>query len=488
MTVGSANNKNQYAGDGVQTAFPTTFLFFEDSHLTVIKTVIATGVDTVQTLTTDYTVTGAGNPAGGTVTFLAAPAATERVTIKRVVPLTQGSDYINASNFDQEILERDLDENVMMMQSVQEQIDRAITLPPSSTLGSQDLPKPEANQLLGWNTAADGLENKAQTAGTVTIPTNAADKKKVLRLDAAGTAVEVGPKMDFDPTTGDAGKVLQVNSAEDAVEVGLKMDFDPVAGDAGKVIQVNSAEDGLAIGSIILGPALLADAAKTFVVGDMDRVFLITPTATRILTLPTTSVTAGQIIEIHNLAAAQKITIEASGGTDIATFQDGMMRLVVIQATPTTAAHWRILEVSGGASPMFKAKISSSQLITTANPVKVQFNQEFIDNNGNYDPTTNFRFTPTVPGTYEFIIQIPITNINLTDQDQHIELRENGNVVVNRDASVPATSGTSKNALLITYRSPNGSTDFYEAFVNSLVDINYDVSGDSEFFGRRIGN
>lgn len=329
MTLSTTTNKQQANGDGVAVNFPFPNLFFTDSDLVVTSTVITTGVDTLQVIVTDYTVTGAGNPAGGTVIFLVAPLSTVRITIRRVVPLTQGSDYINASSFDQEVLERDLDENVMMAQQTEEEIARSIRLPASTTLATQNLPEPEANKLLGWNTAADGLENKSQTDGTVTIPTNAADAKKVLQLDAAGTAVEVGTKL---PVIG--------------------------AGDAEKVIKVNATEDGLAVGSIFLQPSVLADAAKTFVVGDMNNIFVITPTATRILTLPTTGVAAGDTIDINNLASAQDVTVEASGGTDIVTYADHRVRFTALQGTPTTDAHWRVEPVTGEYSAASKEIIA----------------------------------------------------------------------------------------------------------------------------------
>ncbi|KKK84650.1 hypothetical protein LCGC14_2781230, partial [marine sediment metagenome] len=78
--------------------------------------------------------------------------------------------------------------------------------------------------------------------------------------------------------------------------------------------------------------------------------FIITPTTTRVLTLPTTDVKVGNKIHFTNLAATQEITIEASGGADIATFQDGSMSLMALQDTPTTAAHWRIMDVHGSAA------------------------------------------------------------------------------------------------------------------------------------------
>ena len=59
MTVSSDLNRISYTGNGTTTVFPVNYYFLEDSHLQVIL-ITAAGVETIQTLTTNYTVTGAG--------------------------------------------------------------------------------------------------------------------------------------------------------------------------------------------------------------------------------------------------------------------------------------------------------------------------------------------------------------------------------------------------------------------------------------------
>ena len=74
MTVSSTTSKVSYTGNGVTTAFAVPFYFLEAADLQVILRSSA-GVETVQALTTNYTVAGAGVSSGGTVTMLTAPAA-----------------------------------------------------------------------------------------------------------------------------------------------------------------------------------------------------------------------------------------------------------------------------------------------------------------------------------------------------------------------------------------------------------------------------
>lgn len=169
MTVSSQTSRVSYAGNGSTKAFAVSFYFLADSHLKVILRA-ADGSETIKTLTTDYTVSGAGNPSGGTVTMGTAPAAGTTLVIVRNVPLIQETDYQANDPFPAESHERALDKLTMAMQTQQIQIDRSLKLKDStSTAGiSTELPDPASNQLIGWNQGATGLQNVTpQTLATI---------------------------------------------------------------------------------------------------------------------------------------------------------------------------------------------------------------------------------------------------------------------------------------------------------------------------------
>jgi len=64
MTVSSTTVKNSYSGNGSTTQFAYGYKIFADSDLIVIIRTDSTGVETVKTLTTHYTVSGAGDASG----------------------------------------------------------------------------------------------------------------------------------------------------------------------------------------------------------------------------------------------------------------------------------------------------------------------------------------------------------------------------------------------------------------------------------------
>jgi len=139
MTISSTTVKNSYAGNGTLDTFNYTFKIFADTDLQVIIR-DATATETVKTLTTHYTVTGAGSASGGTIVFTAGniPTATETVVIRRAVPQTQAIDYIANDPFPAESHEEGLDRAMMTLQQLQEEVDRSIKLSRTNTMNSTE--------------------------------------------------------------------------------------------------------------------------------------------------------------------------------------------------------------------------------------------------------------------------------------------------------------------------------------------------------------
>lgn len=121
MTVTSATARASYAGNGVTTAFTVPFRFLENSHVRVTL-ISSAGVETDKTLTTHYTVAGAGD-ATGTVTMITAPASGETLLIRRNVPVTQVTNYVNGDRFPADSHENALDKLTMIAQQFDDRLD-----------------------------------------------------------------------------------------------------------------------------------------------------------------------------------------------------------------------------------------------------------------------------------------------------------------------------------------------------------------------------
>ena len=139
MTISSTTVKNSYSGNGTLDTFNYTFKVFADADLQVIIR-DANATETVKTLTTHYTVTGAGSASGGTIVFTTGniPTATETVVIRRASPQTQAIDYIANDPFPAESHEEGLDRSMMAIQQLQEEVDRSIKLSRTNTMNSTE--------------------------------------------------------------------------------------------------------------------------------------------------------------------------------------------------------------------------------------------------------------------------------------------------------------------------------------------------------------
>lgn len=157
MTVATTVARTVVTGNGSATTFAYTFKINSNSELVVTKT-DADGADTALAEGTHYSVAGAGGASGGTVTYpLAGPALAsgERLTLRRVVPLTQETDLTNQGAFYAEVHESQFDASCMADQQLQEQLGRTLTFAVSDQCSGQ-LPNAaaRANRVLMFD--ADG--------------------------------------------------------------------------------------------------------------------------------------------------------------------------------------------------------------------------------------------------------------------------------------------------------------------------------------------
>lgn len=163
MTVASETSRVSYSGDGSTTVFSVPFYFLNNADLKVYLRVNATGVETLQTITTHYSVTGAGVLAGGSVTMVTAPATGQTLVIYRDPSLTQQTDYVGNDPFPAETHERALDKLTMLVQRLSSRFSRAITLKETSSYSALTIPDPESSKLLRWKSDLSGLENATAT-------------------------------------------------------------------------------------------------------------------------------------------------------------------------------------------------------------------------------------------------------------------------------------------------------------------------------------
>lgn len=151
INVADITPRIAYTATAAQTAFVVPFVFFENSDLKVYQNA------TLLTLDTDYTVTGAEDEDGGTVTLLTGATVGDEILITRHVPVEQTTHIPPSGPLDVPAINVQISKLVTMIQQQADQTERAVHLPDNDSTVSAELASAatRSNRLLGFDTNGD---------------------------------------------------------------------------------------------------------------------------------------------------------------------------------------------------------------------------------------------------------------------------------------------------------------------------------------------
>lgn len=135
MTIADSNYRNQYTATSGQTVFTYDFRILSESDLNVYVTDTSNN-ESLQTITTDYTVSGVGNVGGGSVTFVTGVTLNYVVTIVLNRTKLQDIDFTTGGDFPESNLDNGLDESSLRDKSVQEVLDRCFKFTTGSNISA----------------------------------------------------------------------------------------------------------------------------------------------------------------------------------------------------------------------------------------------------------------------------------------------------------------------------------------------------------------
>lgn len=206
MTVSSTISKVSYSGDDSTVSFPIPFNFTSNADIVAVLA-DADGNETTWTITTDYTLTGAGGTSGGTLTAFAAPATGETLVIYRDPEIKQLVDYVENDPFSADTHEGALDKLTYICQALDEKVGRALLQPVTSSGSNVTFAPPDAGKVLLWN-------------ATGTAVTNGPDADEIANAQsyAEAAAASAATVPTFPAITGEGGKYVKINAGGTAFE------------------------------------------------------------------------------------------------------------------------------------------------------------------------------------------------------------------------------------------------------------------------------
>ncbi len=193
MTSTTTSAKVRYNGDDSTISFPTTFKFIKNSH---VKAILrdASDVETIWVEATDFTLTGAGDADGGTLTAIVAPATGEVLVIKLDVPFTQAKVLPLGGPFPSPQVEEMGDLASMLSSQNNENFERTLHVPDTDSQNDTDLELPIDSVRASKFLAFDGSGNPIAAAGTSADlgPVSAYIDTLLAAADAAAARVILG--------------------------------------------------------------------------------------------------------------------------------------------------------------------------------------------------------------------------------------------------------------------------------------------------------
>src|ERR1035437_3579414 len=170
MTIVTTSTKAVAQGNGATTTWPFNFLIPNLSSVVLTLVDIPSGNPTI-IAPANFSITGLGNPAGGSITYPlsgSAVPATSNIVIQRVVAETQQTDFTLQGAVYPTDIEDALDYLTMITQQLQSQVNQSIVFSPADTVTVAPLPPATARAglFLGFNLSGDPIAVSGLTPGT----------------------------------------------------------------------------------------------------------------------------------------------------------------------------------------------------------------------------------------------------------------------------------------------------------------------------------
>lgn len=201
-----------YTGDGATSAYNVGFHFQADADLDVTVTSTA-DVETTLTLNTHYTVTGAGDQSGGTITLISSYAnlTTGYILVIRLKPaLNNSTSFVNGGKVSNAQIQTFVDRLSQRDIRQQDELDRCLKLPTQETGTSAKTvigdATARASKYLGFDSSGNPTLTSSVSSGSLNVSAYGETLLDDLSADAAQTTLGISTfvKTILDDTTGPA--------------------------------------------------------------------------------------------------------------------------------------------------------------------------------------------------------------------------------------------------------------------------------------------
>ena len=338
MTISTLIVKNSFNGDGSTTQFAYTFPIHSTAEIKVIER-SATGVETIKTLGTDYSITDTGN--GGSVNFTTAPASGVEVVLIRDTNLTQEVDYIANDPFPAETHEGAIDKLTLLAQEQQEELDRSLKISRTSTISNSELTKSaseRAGKVLTFDSSGE-LSLDISSVDVANVASIATEVANVSSISAAVSAINSN-SANVNLVAGSISSVntlgaisgLDTLAANNANITSLAAITSDISTNASNITAIqNASSNATAAANSASSAAASAASAQASAGGGAVK---ITSNDTAQNVLDTKLLVGGNLTKtINNAGGNETLTISMTGGAEVYGFSVNSTNNLIVTTT-----------------------------------------------------------------------------------------------------------------------------------------------------------
>ena len=190
ITISDTTPRVQYTATSGQTTFAVNFEFFVNADLKVYNGTTLLTYDASPSSASEYSVSGAGQTGGGSITLGGGATVGDKITIYRDMAIARSTDFPTSGAFQVSSLNEELDKLTAMIQQVKNDL-KYSPKAASTTSNTYDLTFPNlvANKFLTVNTGGTALEFTQDVTNVNTVAGIATDITAVSNISANVTTV-----------------------------------------------------------------------------------------------------------------------------------------------------------------------------------------------------------------------------------------------------------------------------------------------------------
>jgi hypothetical protein len=367
MTISSTNRKaGPYIGNGTTTVFPFYFKVFTAADVEVVRLTVATNVETVLALTTNYTValnTDQNANPGGSITLVAgALASGYNLVITSAIGNLQPTDLTNQGGFYPDVINDALDRATIQIQQLQEGLDRAALLPITSSADAAAL----VADIERLASSADNLDIDANNIGSINTVAGAISNVNTVATNIASVNAVAGNATNINAVNSNSTNINAVNSNKTNIDTvaGNNTNITTVAGISANVTSVagNSSNINSVAGNSTNINAVAGNATNINAVNsNSSNINTVATNATAVTNVSTnmTAVTSAYT----NLAAIQAAPTAATNAANSAAAAAASAASGMYSAVQDKSANYTV--VAGDAGDLIRVTTTSGAITIT---------------------------------------------------------------------------------------------------------------------------